>query len=211
MWRSFLRKFSDHPAAGTSRNEDQIVAGVNRSCDEYSPQLPLTVGSDKAGWAPMTYLYTVQSEKHGAYGVLSLLAPEEGLKQGLPQQAIVGTLPPNVKSLNRMDFKPNPAFVDFLHQVIRRYAPLSTELQNAARRKREGWLYIIDCRVTNPQEEVETEDVIGAFKIESGLIVPESYRRNNQHLLVGKRGPFCLDDWLRSKLLEETRLLLSHS
>jgi hypothetical protein len=159
----------------------------------------------------MMYLYTVQTRKGDPSTVLSLLGPEEGFHHVMPPQAIVGTLPPNVKSITQIDFRPNPAFVDFLHTVIRRYAPMSNELQNAAKRKREGWLYIIDCRVTNPQAEVETEDVIGAFKIESGLIVPDSYRRNNQHRLVSKRGPFCLDDWLKSKLLEETRLLLSHS
>jgi hypothetical protein len=170
-----------------------------------------TITDIRAGWRKMTYLYTVQSKARGASTVVSLLAPEEGFHKGLPPEAVVGTLPPNVNSVNQIDFKPNPAFVDFLHMVIRRYAPLSADLQNAAKRKHEGWMYIIDCRVPNPQGEVESEDVIGAFKIEAGLIVPDSYRRNNQHLLVSQRGLFCLDDWLKSKLLEETRSLLSHS
>jgi len=87
-------------------------------------------------------------------------------------------------------------FADLWATSVEANMKAAFELQNAAKRKREGWLYIIDCRVTNPQAEVETEDVIAAFKIDSGLIVPDSYRRNNQHRLVSKRGPFCLDDWL---------------
>lgn len=155
----------------------------------------------------MSYLYTIQSER-GPYCVLSLLAPED-IQDGLPTEAIIGTLPANVTSISPIHFKPNPAFANFMHDVIRRYAPLHKDLQDAAQRKAEGWIYIIDCRVTDPQGEVEKEDVIGAFKIESGVIVPDSYQRNNGHLLVSNRGPFCLDDFLRSKLLEETRSILS--
>jgi len=157
----------------------------------------------------MIYLYTIQSKKGGEYGVLSVLPPEEGMREGLPPQAIIGTLPPNVTSINPLDFTPNPVFVNFMHTVISRYAPLSEDLQNAAKGKPEGWIYIIDCRVTNAQGEVEKEDVIGAFRIEAGVIVPDSYQGNNNHLLVSKRGPFCLDAWLTRKLLEETRSLLS--
>ena len=156
----------------------------------------------------MTYLYTVQS-KRGPYSVLSVLAPEEDIQDGLPPEAIIGTLPASVTSVNPIDFKPNPAFVNFMHKVIRRYAPLHKDLQDAAKRKGEGWIYIIDCRVAEPQGEVEKEDLIGAFKIESGVIVPDSYQRNNGHLLVSKRGTFRLGDWLESKLLEETRSILS--
>ena len=156
----------------------------------------------------MTYLYTIQS-KRGPYSVLSVLAPQEDIQNGLPPEAIIGTLPANVTSVNPIDFKPNPAFANFMHNVIRRYAPLHKDLQNAAKRKGEGWIYIIDCRVAQPQAEVEKEDVIGAFKIESGVIVPDSYQRNNEHLLVSKRGTFRLDDWLKNKLLEETRSILS--
>lgn len=156
----------------------------------------------------MTYLYTVES-KRGPYSVLSVLTPEEGFQDGLPPEAIIGTLPANVTSVNPIDFKPNPAFANFMHNVIRRYAPLHKDLQDAAKRKGEGWIYIIDCRAPQPQGEVEKQDVIGAFKIESGVIVADSYQRNNEHLLVSQRGPFCLDGWLMSKLLEETRSILS--
>src|ERR1041385_876378 len=156
----------------------------------------------------MIYSYTIESQTHGPYSVLSIVPPEEGTKEGLPGEAIIGALPPNVTSVNPIDFRPNPVFIDFMHTVISRYAPLSKDLQNAAKHQAEGWIYIIDCRVPDPQGAVGGEDVIGAFKVESGAIVPDSYQRNDHHLLVSKRGPFCLDDWLSSKLLEETQSLL---
>ncbi len=158
----------------------------------------------------MTYLYTVQSDK-GIFTALSLLTPEDGFAGGIPPQAIIGTLAGNVSRIRPSDFKPNGAFIAFLHMVIKRYAPLNTELQKAAKREHEGWIYIIDCRVGDPQGAVEPEDIIGAFKIESGKIAPESYQPNTKHLLVSEWGIFCLDEWLKDKLLAETRSLLSHS
>ena len=158
----------------------------------------------------MTYLYTVKSNA-GVFTALSVLTPEDGFAGGIPPQAIVGTLSENVSKVSPRDFKPNGLFVDFLHMIIKRYAPLNTELQKAAKRKYKGWIYIIDCRAATPQGAVEPEDIIGAFKIESGKIAAESYQPNKNHLLVSKRGVFCLDEWLNDKLLAETRSLLSHS
>lgn len=158
----------------------------------------------------MIYLYRIEIDKN-RFEAVSLLSPEEVFGKGLPSQVIIGTVPENASSINQNNFKSNSIFVDFLHTIIKRHAPVNPGLQSSVQQQPNGWVYVIDCRADDPQGEVEPEDIIGAFKIESGRVTPESYKKNNKHLLVSKRGVFCLDQWLERALLEETRLLLATS
>jgi len=45
-------------------------------------------------------------------------------------------------------------------------------------------------------------DIIGQFAVRDGVIVPESYRRNDDHLLFSDDGLFQLDDELDGKLMD---------
>jgi hypothetical protein len=70
---------------------------------------------------------------------------------------------------------------------------------------------MVDLRLAGDEEgetsEVATEDILGAFRVESGKVVPGSYRGNPNHRILGERGLVQVDDWVRERLVEELLLL----
>jgi hypothetical protein len=111
--------------------------------------------------------------------VLSRLSPDQvQALGGLPREAIAGVFVGEAMRVD--DFRPNPAFVEFMHDVIRTAGPVDRDLRAAAQARGEGWVYIIDLRTTQgPGGAVPPEDLIGAFEVRNGSIVAGSYQANN--------------------------------
>jgi hypothetical protein len=93
--------------------------------------------------------------------------------------------------------------VDFLHVVIARRGPELPGLVAAARSQGDGWVYIIDQRTPTPGDAVPPEDIVGAFEVKAGEVVPGSYWPNPKHAILSARGFFQLGDELQACLLEE--------
>jgi hypothetical protein len=124
-------------------------------------------------------------------------------------QAIVGSFAPTGTEVEMTPgtFARNPVFVDFLHAVIARFGPLTADLRRAAQLQQSGWLYVIDGRTPTPAGDVPLEDVIGAFEIQDGRMMPDTYTRIDEHRIFSERGFFMLSDELARHLVESLAAL----
>jgi hypothetical protein len=111
---------------------------------------------------------------------------------GLPPEIVVGVLRGPVESVEAITpavFARNRVFVDFMHSVIARRGPELPGLVAAARRQGDGWVYIIDQRTPTPQGAVPPEDIVGAFEVKGGQVVPGSYRPSSNHMILSCHEP----------------------
>ena len=120
--------------------------------------------------------------------MVSFLSPAEVEALGhLPGAAILGAYAGGVESAET--FRPNRAFIDLLHRVIAEVGARSPELAAAAREQRDGWLYVIDPRTPEgPDGRVGPEDIIGAFEVRGGALVPGSYQPNDGYRVLTENG-----------------------
>jgi hypothetical protein len=138
----------------------------------------------------------------GEGNFFSVLDPAVVLARGLPSEAIVGQLlgRPEVRAaaLRPDEIQVNRRFVDFLHRVVARHAPSLSDFRSAARQHRDGWLYIIDARTPTPQGKVPPQDILGAFEVQEGRLVEDSYQPSPAYQVVSERGLFRLhpDLWV---------------
>lgn len=142
----------------------------------------------------------------GEQDYVTLLPPEAALAHGLAPEAIIGVLSRPLaegEAISPELFARNRVFVDFLHEVIARYAPDQPGLQAEAQRLGEGWVYVIDQRTPTPGGPVPPEDILGAFEVKGGEVVPGSYRPNPRHRIFSTNGFFRLDAGLHQCLLRE--------
>lgn len=142
----------------------------------------------------------------GVVAYVTLAPPGEVTKRGLVTQEIIGQL----FDLHRADgpFEPdnfarNRAFVDFMHGVIQKHAPAAPNLVAAAKIQANGWVHIIDGRTPTPQGPVPAEDVLGAFQVKDGEIVPGSYQANPNRRILSRNGFFQLEPMLQQRLLDD--------
>jgi hypothetical protein len=153
--------------------------------------------------------------EEGFYRAISFLTPEDVMRMGgYPTEAIIGLFEdqPGTDLINDIisveNFRPNPAFINFMHQVIGKYGPEDSGLREAARRQREGWIYIIDLRTPDgPQGKVPPEDIVGAFEVKDGQLIKESYWANERHLAFSTNGLVQLPGSLHELLMQELRNL----
>ncbi len=133
---------------------------------------------------------------------LSLLSPKQVEKIGtLQSEAILGFITGEQLSLDY--FHPNRIFIDLLQNVVESEAPTDPELQAAAIEQKQGYIYIIDRRVADrAEEETSPEDILGAFEIKDGRIVPNSYQPNENYLIFGNNGLMQLPASLHEALIE---------
>jgi hypothetical protein len=136
-----------------------------------------------------------------AQRVLSLLRPEDiSALGGLPAQAICGLFVGEDSS--EASFRPNRTFVDFLHQVIASAGPADLSLRSAAKAEQNGCVYIIDLRTPEgPQGRAPPEDIVGAFKVENGVMVEGSYWTNAKHKVFTQDGLVRLPPSLHATLI----------
>jgi hypothetical protein len=142
----------------------------------------------------------------GSKDYVTMIAPEVVFAQGLAPEAIVGELLRPLEPgepITPQIFARNRVFVEFMHSVIARYGPQQPGCQAEAKRLGEGWIYIIDQRTPTPQGPVPPEDIIGAFEVKGGEVVPRSYRASPKHMILSPRGFFQLEDGLQVCLLRE--------
>jgi hypothetical protein len=149
------------------------------------------------------YVYRVRLPE-GFKDVVSLVPHDSAFQSGIAGEAIVGVCPELLdkdEPVTVSNFRPNKRFVDLLHRVIAKHAPHSKALRAEARRQGTGWVYIIDARTPTPAGEVPPHDVIGAFEVRDGEIVPESYRANANHRIFSSEGLFRLEPTLHEQLM----------
>jgi hypothetical protein len=142
----------------------------------------------------------------GVKDYVTCLPNEHIFARGLAAEAIVGVLLRPLEpgeAITPAVFARNRVFVDFLHGVIARRGPELPGLLAAARRQGEGWVYVIDQRTRTPADAVPPEDIIGAFEVQGGQLVPGSYRPSPKHMILSADGFFQLGDELQACLLEE--------
>ena len=141
--------------------------------------------------------------------LVSLLPPSETIHGGgLPIEGILGKckrLMADNESLTEENLIPNKVFVDLLHEVIATFAPQNPDFQAEVRRQGDGWVYIIDARTQTPEDAVPPQDIIGAFQVTGGQLVPGSYSPSPKHSLLTSRGLFQLGPALHARLLETIR------
>ena len=142
--------------------------------------------------------------------ILSLLSPEIVSVIGLPTQGILGRFPEHPgkeNSISSRGFVPNPVFINFLHSTILKYSLDLKGLCIEAYRQQNGWVYILDGRCSTPQGEVESDDIIGAFEVKEGKILPESYQKNNNYLILSSKGLCKFESQLQGYLINDLRQL----
>lgn len=122
--------------------------------------------------------------------ILSFLSPDQIAAIGkIPELAIIGCFEV-VDGEKR--FRPNRAFVEYMHEVIKRTGPSIESIQAVALRQRTGYVYVIDLRTPDgPQGRVPTEDIIGAFEIKEGKILADSYWRTKSTSSIRKKRGAC--------------------
>lgn len=142
----------------------------------------------------------------GKVSYVTLAAPEDAGRQGLVSQQIVGQLLDAQRTDDLFapdNFARNRAFVEFMHDVIRKHGPSVPNLIAAARSQADGWVYVIDGRTPTPEGPVPPEDIVGGFEVKQGEVVADSYQANPNHRVLSPRGFFQLDSVLQARLLDE--------
>lgn len=121
----------------------------------------------------------------------------------IPEKFKVGIIQIDIKSQEIIDFKPNSKAVDFLHELVSKLGILDENIIEAAKKQKEGWVYIIDGRTPTPQGDVPNEDIIGAFEVKKGIIIKNSYQKFEKHKLLNEKGIFGLNKFLTVALIHE--------
>lgn len=150
----------------------------------------------------MYHLYDIETDD-GAVSAIAVLPPEIVSENGLPAPAMVGTVPRGSKEITAGAFVPNDEFSSFLGYVISKHGAADPVLVEQARMQGDGWVFMVDLRVGETDEEIQTEDVLGAFRAEGGKVVEGSYRANPKHVLLSERGLPVIDEWVYARLVEE--------
>lgn len=142
----------------------------------------------------------------GFAAYVTLTPMGEPSKRGILPQEIIGQLvDPNVPDgdIKPENFARNRAFVDFMHAVIKKHGPSIPGLISEAHRQGNGWVMILDRRTPTPSGAVPPEDVIGAFQVQDGQIIRDSYQGNPNHRILSQQGFFQLEPTLQQHLLDE--------
>src|SRR5262245_50927862 len=116
----------------------------------------------------MFHLYDVDTDD-GPVSMIAVLPPEAAVDGGLPSPAVVGAVPRGTPRITVDNFSPNPEFSDFLNFVISKYGADDPALQVQAEAQHDGWIYMVDLRIGEDDEEVssvDSEDILGAFRVE---------------------------------------------
>lgn len=124
--------------------------------------------------------------------------------QGLPGEAVLGVYAGPDRSIEH--FRPNRTFIDFLHRVLADWGARCSELAESAREQGEGWQYLIDLRTPEGVNgNVPPDDIIGAFEVRKGVVVPGSYWRNPNYRVLTKNGPTLLTPSQREAFISALR------
>ena len=137
--------------------------------------------------------------------VVSVLPHEHVLEHGLIPESVVGVLDTAISAGGEVkpgNFVKNSVFVTYLHKFIAAAAPNDPMIERAAKQQGSGYVYIIDARTPTPDAEVPPEDIIGAFSVQDGSILVNTYSQNPRHLILSDSGFFRLSPPLMKQLRE---------
>ncbi len=158
--------------------------------------------------------YFVYRIRHGN-GFRNVLSPVPNdicFNFGLAREAVMAVFSTDARieqgePLDWSTLVPHPPFIEFMHHVISVHAP--DYPLSAIRNKRviNGWLYLLDARTPTPTGEVPPEDILGAFRVEDGALLAETYKPNHNHRILGKNGISRLEAILQGHLIRELSAL----
>lgn len=150
-------------------------------------------------------MHVYEIEKDGSWRfILSVISPEIGFEKGLPEKSIIGEYKSSGCQEIPENFLTNPKFFDFLNETIRKHASYSKDVITTVSKIKEGIFEVVDERNDNISRL--DEDTIGAFKVEDGNLIVNSYQPNPNYKLVGSSGQFNPPIWLKTKLEEDVWL-----
>jgi len=155
-----------------------------------APTLPITVVRADSPVGPRDYV--------------TCLDREAVFRRGLSAEAILGMLRRPLddgQAIDPANFTRNPAFCDFLHRVIAERGPELESLAHAARAQGDGLVFLIDQRTPTPDATVPPEDIIGAFVVRGGVVIPGSYTPNEGHQVLTQAGFMRLEADLQACVL----------
>jgi len=149
--------------------------------------------------------------KGNQHTLISMLTKKDVLRMGLPTQAVLGEIIDNEDQTTISEkFVQNKKFVEFLQDFIKKFAPNDPGFKKVAKRKKRGYIYVIDQRCDEKNiDDIPVEDLLGFFKIEDGKIVRDSYERFRSHRIMTEKGFFRLSKTMEARLLKELRNLPS--
>lgn len=130
-----------------------------------------------------------ESIKH----MLSFIQHEDAFQNGIKDKAVVGYLKDPTAPILHENITYNPSFIYLFHNVVKDTSLHSTQLSEAALKQNTGYIYIIDLRDKN-RPNTKPQDIIGAFKLEEGKIIADSYSPNPNYQLISEDGAFKLPD-----------------
>ncbi|MCP4347466.1 MAG: hypothetical protein GY795_18325 [Desulfobacterales bacterium] len=153
------------------------------------------------------FVYTINNSETGEDEYYVSFVPHDLVFQrGLPVEAIIGKLIDGPELFQPEHFRPNVRFLEFLHNVIAKHSLSCPGLIAEAKRRKEGFVYIIDARTPTPNEEVPPEDIIGAVEVRNGTVL--GYQGNPNYQVFTASGMMMIDSWWRSKLLDEIKRIM---
>ncbi len=157
------------------------------------------------------HVYDVVGADGQRHFYLSPLSPAEAKVIGaLPREAILGEIlapdrPAADVKIDPAQFRPNPAFLPFLHGVLAQHAHLAPGFAEAAAAQQDGYLYIVDARTMTPKGHVPVEDILGGVELAAGAAV--RFHAMDGYRTVTERGAMRLHPWMLAKLVEELKKL----
>jgi hypothetical protein len=128
--------------------------------------------------------------------VATWLKPELVSRLGLPKESICGFLTESNASVTPEQFVEYSDFVDLIHNICRER--LDPQLIEFAAQTSERRAALIDQRSPDVNAEIPTEDIIGTYEIENGVV--GKFTANPNYRLVTANGCMQLTSWLRECL-----------
>jgi hypothetical protein len=119
----------------------------------------------------------------------------------VPPEAIVGQIVRKLENdeITPANFARNSVFVEFMHATIQKIGSTNDELRSRAKQLGNGDFPLIDLRSKGGTPR--SEDIIGKFKVENGVII--GYERNREHRILSDHGFFRLPEWIEKKLIND--------
>jgi hypothetical protein len=155
---------------------------------------------------PLLNVFEVTDDKGVLRHLLAFIEPVLAGSNGIDPRSIVGEITPTETGYDPSSLKLNPEFIEAFTAYMNEVQAGSPEITNQARTLPSGWVYIIDPRNTDDDEEIDppSTDLVGAFAVDDiGQVVPQSFQYNANHALIdqerGVTGLFSdrhFYDWL---------------
>jgi len=150
------------------------------------------------------FVYTCDVPEDGLLHVLTLLPPalvDEAF--GIPGSAIIGFLD-DPDRVAFEGFRRNKAFARLFQRVVARTIPTLPDAQQAAIRKGNGLVEVVDPRTAPGSSPVPRADVCGVFTIVDGRFDSSTYTPNDEYCMMSEDGTmFHMDPEVREAVMVE--------